>query len=194
MPVGATVQPLGGIPATQLPPASLPLPIKPRGVRQAFPGQCRVQHEQMPLMAVSSLTRNWALGLWPEVRHEELQPSRQPFANGSSAMKAPRTATLHSSASRGPCQQLLLAIRQEVTTYGGCVAMACGVRVRAANPQADGSRCSAASSGACVCRMKICAAQMPSSYSRHMGTASASCDTTSGGVTTAAMMKATTMK
>jgi hypothetical protein len=35
---------------------------------------------------------------------------------------------------------------------------------------------------------------MPSSYSRHMGMASASCEITSGGVTMAAMTKATTMK
>ena len=50
------------------------------------------------------------------------------------------------------------------------------------------------SAGACVCLMKICAAQMPTSYSRHIGIASASCETTSGGVRTAAMMNARTMK
>ena len=50
------------------------------------------------------------------------------------------------------------------------------------------------SSGACVCRMNTCAAQIPTSYSRHIGIASASCETTSGGVRIAAMMKARTMK
>src|SRR4051812_5849016 len=54
--------------------------------------------------------------------------------------------------------------------------------------------CPDSSSGAFVCLMKICAAQMPTSYSRHIGTARASCDTTSGGVITAAMMKASTTK
>ena len=53
---------------------------------------------------------------------------------------------------------------------------------------------SSASSGALVCLMKICAAQMPTSYRMHMGMASDSCDTTSGGVTMAAITNAITMK
>ncbi|GAO26724.1 HtrA2 peptidase [Alicycliphilus sp. B1] len=53
---------------------------------------------------------------------------------------------------------------------------------------------SCVSSGAWVLRMNSCAAQMPISYSRHIGTASASCETTSGGVTMAAITKAATMK
>ena len=61
-------------------------------------------------------------------------------------------------------------------------------------PGTDRLRLQRVSSGALVCRMKICAAQMPTSYSRHIGIASASCDTTSGGVTMAAMMKASTTK
>jgi len=60
--------------------------------------------------------------------------------------------------------------------------------------QRYGFAASPSSSGAFVCLMKICAAQMPISYSRHIGTASASWDTTSGGVITAATMKATTTK
>ena len=55
--------------------------------------------------------------------------------------------------------------------------------------EAEDSSC-----GACVCLMKTLAAQIPSSYSTIMGIASASCETTSGGVTMAAMMKASTMK
>jgi S1-C subfamily serine protease len=46
--------------------------------------------------------------------------------------------------------------------------------------QDDEEAASSVSSGALVCLMKICAAQIPTSYSRHMGMAKASCDTTSG--------------
>lgn len=76
---------------------------------------------------------------------------------------------------------------------------------RAARPQ--GQRCTAwwrvygaegfsceVPSGALVCLMKNCAAQMPTSYRMTMGMASASCETTSGGVTTAATTNEATMK
>jgi hypothetical protein len=52
----------------------------------------------------------------------------------------------------------------------------------------------AVSSGALVTRMNSLADQMPISYNRHNGMASDNCDTTSGGVTTADTMNATTTK
>ena len=52
--------------------------------------------------------------------------------------------------------------------------------------QPAGLSCAAASlAGAFVCLMNICAAMMPTSYRMHIGIASASCEITSGGVTTA---------
>ena len=51
----------------------------------------------------------------------------------------------------------------------------------------------ASSTGACVALAKIGATSRPSSYSRHIGMASASWLTTSGGVTMAAMTKAPTI-
>ena len=42
--------------------------------------------------------------------------------------------------------------------------------------------------------MNSCADQMPDLVEEHIGIASASCEITSGGVTTAATMNATTMK
>ena len=62
-------------------------------------------------------------------------------------------------------------------------------------PQPAGLSCAAASlSGALVCLMNICAATMPTSYRMHIGMASASCEITSGGVTTADTMNAPTTK
>ena len=60
--------------------------------------------------------------------------------------------------------------------------------------QAVGLSEAASASGAWVCLMNICAATMPTSYRMHIGMASASCEITSGGVTTAATMKDDTMK
>ena len=59
---------------------------------------------------------------------------------------------------------------------------------------AGGSVAAGASSGALGCLMNTCAATMPTSYRMHIGIASASCEITSGGVTTAAMMKLATTK
>ena len=52
----------------------------------------------------------------------------------------------------------------------------------------------ASSSGLAAVFLNQRAPMMPTSYKMHMGMASASCEITSGGVTTAAMMKDSTMK
>jgi S1-C subfamily serine protease len=71
-----------------------------------------------------------------------------------------------------PCKIQRLAPRGQPGSDGhaGPAAQAASSRRRAAALTPSGLAASPSSSGALVCLMKICAAQMPTSYSRHIGT------------------------